>query len=285
MILLLALLVQAPADLEAKGVKLKKLKDGTITELHVGGKVPLTAEDYVAVGKLGTLLRLNLSSEIKPFDDEAAKSVGGLDKLEHFFSNGSKLSDDGYRNLAGWKSLKHFGLDHWFRPAKDVNIGPGLAHLAALPALESIRLGGCQIGNDAVEALSKIKTLRKLDLFHTFAVTDDGLVHLKQLPVLQSIILGPQFTPRISDGALSHLAEVKSLEEIRITETWLTWEGGLKHLKALPALKKLYFPLVLASDEDIAKLKAELPAVAVEWTKPDDAQSEKLKSAWARRKK
>jgi hypothetical protein len=283
MLLILLLLVQP--DLEAKGVKLKKLKDGTITELHVGGKVPLTADDYAAVGKLTSLVRLNLSSEIKPFDDEAAKAVGGLEKLEHFFSNGSKLTDDGYRNLAGWKSLRHFGLDHWFRPAKDVNIGPGLAHLAALPRLESIRLGGCQIGNDAVEALSKIKTLKKLDLFHTFAVTDDGLVHLRQLPALQSIILGPQFTPRITDAALAHLAEVKSLEEIRITETWLTWEGGLRHLKALPTLKKAVFPLVLASDEDMAKLKAELPGVAVEWTKPDDAQTEKLKSAWARRKK
>jgi hypothetical protein len=285
MLLLLALLVQAPADLEARGVRLKKSKDGAVVELSVGGKVPMTAEDYAAVGKLTTLVRLNLSAEARPFDDEAAAAVGGLEKLEHFFSNGSKLSDDGFRRLAGWKSLRHFGFDHWFRPAKDVNIGPGLAHLAVLPNLESIRLGGCQIGNDAVEALAKIKTLKKLDFFHTFAVTDDGLVHLRKLPALQSIILGPQFTPRITDGALPHLAEVKSLEEIRITETWLTWEGGLRHLKALPNLKKLALPLVLASDEDVAKLKTELPSLVVEWTKPDDAQSEKLKSAWARRKK
>jgi hypothetical protein len=83
MLLLLALLVQAPADLEAKGVRLRKSKEGAVVELSVGGKVPMTAEDYAAVGKLTSIVRLNLSAESKPFDDEAAAAVGGLEKLEH----------------------------------------------------------------------------------------------------------------------------------------------------------------------------------------------------------
>ena len=63
LLLIAAICLQGTADLEAKGVKLKKLKDGTVTELSVGGKVPMTAEDYAAVGKLTTLVRLNLSAE------------------------------------------------------------------------------------------------------------------------------------------------------------------------------------------------------------------------------
>lgn len=282
MTMLVALLLQT--GLEAKDVKLKKDRDGVVVEATAWGKAVLSPDDYKAVGALKGLKKLNLSSEATPFDDAAAEAVGGLEGLETFFSNASKLSDDGFKALAGWKSLKHFGLDHWFRAKKDVPIGAGLAHLAALPKLESIRLGGCMIGNDGMEALSRIKTLRKLDVFHTFYVTDEGLVHLKQLPELRIFIAGPQYTPRLTDAALRHLSEVKSLEEIHLTETWLTWEGGFRHLKGLPNLKKLAIPKVVAEAADIERLKAELPGLAVEWTLPDEPTIEKTKAAFRRKK-
>lgn len=280
---MLLLQVDLPA-LEAKGVKLRKDKAGAVIELGAGGKVALTLEDYKAIGSLKTLKKLNLSSETTPFDDAAAEAVGNLDALEQFFSNGAKLTDEGFRGLAGWKSLQQFGLDHWFRAKKDVPIGAGLAHLAALPKLESIRLGGCMIGNDAMEALAKIKTLRKLDVFHTFAVTDEGMSHLKNLPELRILIAGPQYTPRITDDSLRRLAEVKTLEEIHLTETWLTWENGFRHLQALPNLKKLAIPKVVAEAADVDRLKAQLPALAVEWTSPDEATIEKTKAAFRRKK-
>ena len=115
---------------------------------------------------------------------------------------GAKLTDDGFKALAGWKSLKQFGLDHWFRAKKDVPIGAGLAHLAALPHLESVRLGGCMIGSEGMEALSRIKSLKKLDVFHTFYVNDEDLRHLAKLPDLRILIAGPQFSPRLTDVAL-----------------------------------------------------------------------------------
>jgi hypothetical protein len=62
----------------------------------------------------------------------------------------------------------------------------------------------------------------------------------------------------------------------------LTWEGGFKHLAALPKLKKLSIPKVVASEEDIAKLKAELPNLVVEWSLPDEATVEKTKAAFQR---
>jgi hypothetical protein len=75
---------------------------------------------------------------------------------------------------------------------------------------------------------------------------------------------------------------VKNLEEISLTETWLTYDGGFKHLAALPNLKKLSIPKVIASEEDIAKLKAELPTLAIQWTQPDDATIEKTKATFLR---
>jgi hypothetical protein len=75
---------------------------------------------------------------------------------------------------------------------------------------------------------------------------------------------------------------VKSLEEINLTETWLTYDGGFKHLAALPNLKKLSIPKVIASEEDVNKLKAELPNLVVEWTQPDEATIEKTKATFLR---
>jgi hypothetical protein len=283
---LLACLVADDADvvrpLEAKGIKTKKTPAGIVTELHLGGLRGITIDDYKAVGQCRNLVALNLSAEDQRFNDEAALELTGLDRLEKFFSNGAQLTDDGFKSLACWKSLKQIGFDHWFRAKKDQPIGAGLAHLAALPNLESVRLGGCMIGIEATEALATIKTLKKLDVFHTFYVNDEALRPLQKLPDLRIFIAGPQFQPRLTDEALRILSGIKSLEEISLTETWLTYDGGLKHLASLPRLKKLSIPKVVASDEDVARLKAELPNLAVDWTKPDDATVEKTKATFLR---
>ena len=58
------------------------------------------------------------------------------------------------------------GLDHWgwFETPDKKFVGPGLAHLAVLPHLDWLRLGGCRIGNPAVEALAKIKSLQYVEM-------------------------------------------------------------------------------------------------------------------------
>jgi hypothetical protein len=288
-ILIAALLAAALADdaelvrpLEAKGVKTKKTAAGVVTELHLGGLKGITLEDYKIVGQCRSLVSLSLSAEDQRFNDEAAAQLTGLEKLEKFFSNGAQLTDDGFKSLASWKSLKQIGFDHWFRAKKDQPIGAGLAHLAALPNLESVRLGGCMIGLEAMEALATIKTLKKLDVFHTFYVNDDALLPLQKLPDLRIFIAGPQFSPRLTDAALRNLSAVKSLEEISLTETWLTYENGFKHLASLPRLKKLSIPKVIASEEDVNKLKAGLPNLIVEWTQPDEATITRTKAAFQR---
>jgi hypothetical protein len=269
-------------SLEAKGIKVKKTGAGEVTEVSVGGLKGIAIEDYHAIGQFRGLVALNLSAEDLRFNDEAARELAGLDRLERFFSNGAQVTDEGFKSLTGWRSLKQLGFDHWFRTVKDKPIGAGLAHLAALPALESIRLGGCMVGLEATEALATIKTLKKLDLFHTFYVNDEALRPLQKLPDLRIFIAGPQFQPRLTDAALEILSSMKSLEEIHLTETWLTYEGGFKYLARLPHLKKLSIPKVVASEEDIQKLKTDLPSLVVEWTQPDPAIAEKTKATFLR---
>ena len=266
--------------LEAKGVRIKKGTAGVVTQLHLGVLKGITIEDYRSIGQCRNLVSLGLLAEDLPFNDEAAAQLTGLDRLEKCTTNGAQLTDEGFKSLTAWKSLKHLGFDHWFRTSKDKPIGAGLALLAALPNLESVRLGGCQVGIEAMEALATIKTLKKLDVDHARWVDDDALLPLLKLPDLRIFIAAPQYSPRLTDAALRNLSGVKSLEELTFSEIWLTYDGGFKHLAALPKLKKLSLPKVIASEEDVKKLKAELPDLVVEWTQPDAATIEKTKAAW-----
>ena len=274
-------------SLVAKGVRIKTEKDGTVSELSAGSKATITAADYEIIGAIRTLKRADISPETARLDDETAAALGKLDQLEKFFANGAELSDDGFKAFAGWKSLKSFGLDHWGwfasgHVGRKDTLGPGIAHLASCPELEHVRLGGCRVDNRVTEALAKIKSLQSVDLQHTLAVTDEGIAALAALPKLRIVKLSPQFSPRITDATLVALGKIGTLEEIELNETWLTYGKGFSHLKNLASLKKVTLTKVVATDDDIARLKADHPASTVVWTKPDDEIATKTREQFQR---
>ena len=227
------------AKLEEKGMRLRKEAAGSVTEISFSSDVTMTREDYQSFSQFPKLHKLWMSPGGLRLNDETLTAMGALPNLDYFFGGSAQFSDDGLKGFAQWKNLKYFGLDHWFGPegSKDY-FGKGLAHLAGLP-LESVRLGGCRVDDEAPRALAKIKTLEKVDLFHTARVTDEGVAALQALPKLKIVILGPQFTPRITDRSLELLSHIPTLEVIDITGTWLTHDGGFTHLKKLPNLKTL----------------------------------------------
>ena len=196
--------------------------------------------------------------------------------------NGAKFTDEGFKVFATWKNLQRFGLDHWgwFKTKDKKLVGPGLAYLSVLPKLTSIRLGGCRVNDAAATALAKITNLESLDASH-LGITDVGVA---QLATCRNCVdqTRPQFSPRISDVSLLNLSTRPTLEAITVSETWLTYDKGFVHLKKLPGLKLLSLERVIATDEDIARLKADHPKAEVKWTKPDEETIEKTKAAWER---
>ena len=269
------------ASLEAKGVKLKKEKDGTVSGVFVGPTSTMTLDDFKAIGKLPALRQLNLSPKEPPLNDETLAALGTLDHAEVFFANGAKFTDEGFKVFATWKNLQRFGLDHWgwFETKDKKLVGPGLAYLSALPKLTSIRLGGCRIDDAAATALAKITSLETLDIQHE-GITDAGVVQLATLPKLRSIRLALGL--RISDVSLVHLSARPTLEAITIGETWLTYDKGFVNLKKLPGLKLISLEKLIATDEDVAKLRADHPQAEVKWTKPDEETIKKTKAEWER---
>ena len=271
------------AALEPKGVKFRKEQDGTVSEVSVSENARLTIEDYRRFRELKGPKRLNLSPKDPALNDEVLAAIGALPTVERFFSNGSQFTDEGLKGFSGWTGLRNFGFDHWFGPeGMKAYVGPGLRHLAALPNLVHVRLGGCRVDNQACSALAQVKTLESVDLFHTFAVTDEGIVALKALPKLKVIVLGPQWSPRITDVSLQHLGEIPTLEDITVVETILTYDGGLAHLKKLKNLKKLDLGTCVITENDFARLKADHPAAQIKWAAPPEEQAAKVRADFAR---
>ena len=95
---------------------------------------------------------------------------------------------------------------------------------------------------------------------------------------LKSLTVSTQFSVRIGDGSLASMAEIPNLEKLEINETLLTYEGGLKQLKKLTKLKELVLKETEISDDDMAKLKADLPNTQIGWTKPKPEQADKMKA-------
>jgi hypothetical protein len=179
------------------------------------------------------------------------------------------FSDAGMKHMGGWKSLKQMTFFHCLN--KKEFTGAGVAYLKDLPNFESFGCGGSPFTDAGMEEITKLPHLKELRVWHTMN-TDVGTAKLKDATNLKSVWLAPQFTTRITDQSLEFLAACTSLEEVKITETRLTWDGGLKHLKALPKLKKLNLDETDISVANLAKLKEELPKVEITRKPPTEQQ-------------
>lgn len=87
---------------------------------------------------------------------ELARSCPDLVDLVLAGTRTSMLTDDGLAPLSGLRRLRHLRI----AGAKRLR-GPGLVHLETLP-LETLDLGGCGLGPEAVEPLSKLVGLQSL---------------------------------------------------------------------------------------------------------------------------
>ncbi len=90
------------------------------------------------------------------------------------------------------------------------------ANLSRLPGspLHTLVLDDTPITDAGMPHLAKLRSLHSLSLENT-AVTDEGLGHLRQLPVLNALYLGGT---KLTDAGLPLLAEMKSLEYVRLDE-------------------------------------------------------------------
>lgn len=163
---------------------------------------------------------------------------------------------------------------------------PSFAGLAALAALEQLRLHYPELDDRAAAELGRLVALRDLDLAHS-QISDVGLAHFAALANLQVLVLShTRVTNRglaalsglrhlrqlhldhtdVVDAAVAHLTPLAELQTLRLDHTLVT-DGAIDPLLELAALTRLDVSGTVISPEGMARLET-LPSL-VELVGPD----------------
>ncbi len=194
-------------------------------------------------------------------DAVLAKFVKAAPELEQFFINGSTITDEGLTVMGKLPKLKHIGIHHGRKELK----GKGLLALKGNRNFTSIEFGGMQgIDDETVGYLAELPHLRAINIYHTMNTRASLPLLVKKNPLLEKFALNPHFDPtRFSAADIAMLAPLKNLRELGLNDMVLPYEGGLVHLKQLKGLKKLDIEWSIYTDEDLAKLRTDLPGVEI----------------------
>ena len=174
-------------------------------------------------------------------------------------SNSAAFTDAEFALFASFPELRALTL--WHNGSFD---GSGLAHLQKLPRLERITLAGGGLADAGLREAAKISTMKELRAWHA-RFTDAGIAALRGHPALESIAVGPSWEKLLTDKTLESIASCPKLKKLSITETWLTWEGGLRHLVKCKDLTKIDLGNCLIAPAEVARLRSEMPAATIEW--------------------
>lgn len=254
-------------------------------------ELPLHAADRAVIEKIAAAKGLDAAPEVNPAKGwptlkgekavRLASSAGGKvllvghdaqGRVTKLVGNGPLLSNEAYTWLAALTELRSIRIDHNI-PSRgdtrshDLYDGSGLTALAD-SKLEEIKIGHA-FDDDGMAALAKVKSLRAATIGHSKA-TDAGVAHLAKHPNLEEFNISPQARPnRVTDRSLAVLATLPKLKRLGIHETFVTYDGGLKHLAPLKGrLESVSFKGALVLPADVAKLQADHPGIKVETSTP-----------------
>jgi len=225
-----------------KQAHIERNKNGDVQWIGYKGESKYTASLYL--DEQGHVVRLMFNKPAFRNDelDELAKfrHVKKL-KLWHNFDdkgpNGYRTGPDPMSG-AGWSAFKDHGVT-------------------------SFSIGGCNFDGDGLRATATFPKLDELGFSHT-RVSDADLAALKGHPTLRSIRMSPMWSDHITNKALEHVATIPNLQQLRINETYLTYEHGLKHLEKLRGtLREVDLDNCVITPEDVARFKSAMPKVTV----------------------
>lgn len=254
---------------------------GAVTKISFRDCSKLGEAEFKQIGQLKSLKSLTLYGSCKGLTDETLAHLAGLTALEELGTDGIQVTDAGLKHLAALPNLRSASFFHIAFPDKGFT-GAGFAAFKSLPKLERLTIAGTPFNDKGMAAVAELTQLKEFRTWHTFQ-TQAGNEHLLKLTGLRSLMLGQrlrQYSGKpnplsIDDTTLAALAKMKSLESLALDEVRLT-HAGLVQLKALPNLKKLALQHADIPEADIAKLRADLPGVTIEWKPLTDEERKKL---------
>jgi len=236
--------------------------------ISVTSAQPLTSEQWDAIAALHPKhLRFNDNA----LDDAGMSRLAALDPITVGI-NKSLLTGVGVAKFGEMKSLTGISAMHIVKPTPEAKTA-----LAHHPTVESFATDGAF----CIEVVTA-PNLHSVDLKHS-AADDKFVALLANHPALENIRLWPKGGAGISDAAFANLITIPKLKKLIVDLSVLTYDGGLKLLKNVPNLETLEFHEAAITDEDLAKLKADLPKVKITFT-PMTPEYRAQWNAWAAKK-
>lgn len=170
--------------------------------------------------------------------------------------NGPWLSNESMAELAAMPELRLIKIDHngstKSGPENDYD-GSGLAALAGSKIVK-VKLG-LGFSDRGMAAAAKIRGLRALHVIHSHA-TEAGIDALAWHPALEDFSIAGMATGRVTPAALAKIARIPRIRRVGFRECYVTYAGGLEHLKPLAGqLTEINLGMCLVSPDDLALLQ------------------------------
>lgn len=240
--------------------------------LYLNSELPISDEQWTAIAAL-QVKSFNFGG--KCFDDNAIVRLVALEPTALSLGH-SDITDAGAAKFAELKALKSLRMSHTDRLTPKSAVA-----LANHPSLEVFSNDG-KFGIGGMEQIATAKQLKNVTLQHGVA-SDANLAHFARHPNLEILKLWPSGTAALTDAAIPSIATIPNLKELTLELTVFTYEG-LKHLKSASKLATLNLKEVALTEEDLAKLKSDLPNVAITFT-PMKADYRAKWDEWVAKKK
>lgn len=216
----------------------------------------------------GASIRVDGVKGQKAGDGTASVQLDAAGRVTNVTSNRAEFTNDEFKHFATFPELSSLTLWHNGKidpkARASAHDGTGLAHLTGLKKLTRVTLAGGGLSDAGMAAAAKLPALTELHIWHS-SFTDAGVAAFRDHPRLEVIKIGPMWTADLTDKSLEALAGCPKLRHVQVAETYLTWDGGLKHLTRLPALTTVDLKNCLVDPADVEKLRAALPQAKVEW--------------------
>jgi len=253
-----------------------KLVDLTVTTAGI--------EHLAGCLKLEVLL---LGGEKGAFTDDSLKPLVDFKKLRILTVETSRLTKAALPHIAKVTGLEQLALSGATNGELiRAEIGDAdLASLAPLTKLNLLNLIGLKINGRGLEALKESVKLQQLSMAYC-ETTDDGLKSLRHFPGLLRLVLdghlslGKTVPTAITDAGLDHLAALKYLQVLDVSQSNIT-DAGLAKLGNLTTLLQISLDGCAVTDAGLPALKKlnALQAVKLRDTKVTPAGIDELKKS------
>ena len=155
------------------------------------------------------------------------------------------------------------------------NLDDGLARLDSLDNLEDLTLYGWAFADGAIEHLTRLRSLRRLELYET-EVTHIGLARLRELRSLKVLSVRGRcrakplgsgyYTPGPYPSILSALVDLDNVEQLTVNASEVCEEAApfLRQMKSLAKLRVMGLDYWRGSKAAFEELETALPNTAIE---------------------